>query len=319
MSKPDFSKVQLVTIASHQANQRLDNFLLTFLKGVPKSRIYNLLRKGEIRVNKKRQDPSYRLQEEDVIRLPPIKVAERIEVKPSESLQRLLSDAILYDDEQLLIINKPSGVAVHAGTEIQVGVIEALKQAFPQYPGLQLAHRLDRDTSGCLLLAKNREALLEIQSLFINGKVSKIYQALAAGRWNVKKHIVQLNLQKNVQRSGERMVEVMDDEGKFSETMFSALKLYHDATLLEVKIFTGRTHQIRVHAQHEGHPLAGDNKYGDKEFNRFIRRKGLKRLFLHAQQLSFKLPSTNKFIHVEASLPEDLEKVLLKLEQNPIK
>lgn len=310
-----FSLVQILTITANQANQRLDNFLFTLLKGVPKSRIYNLLRKGEVRVNKKRVEASYRLQDGDMLRIPPIRVAEKIELKPSESLKSLIKNSIIYENSDLMILNKPSGVPVHAGSEVQIGVIETLRALFPEYPAIQLAHRLDKETSGCLLVAKNRASLLELQKLLMSGLVSKIYLALAQGRWQVKNKMVEAGLQKGRQVAGERKVYV-DEEGKDSATEFTTLGLYllpqqkGSVSLLKAKLYTGRTHQIRVHAEHSGHPLVGDEKYGDHDFSKAMRAYGLKRLFLHAQQLVFKLPSSGLEVKVEAALPSDLQNVI---------
>lgn len=315
-----FSSVQIFTITAQQAEQRLDNFLFTLLKGVPKSRVYNLLRKGEVRVNKKRKEASYRLQEGDLLRIPPIRVAEKVELKPSDSLKSLIKKSIIFENDHLMILNKPSGIPVHAGSEVQIGVIEALRAIFPEYPAIQLVHRLDKETSGCLLVAKDRATLLELQKLLIEGMVSKTYLALVQGGWRVKHKMVELSLQKGQQVSGERKVRV-DEEGKESATEFTTLAVYSapkaasKLSLVKAKLFTGRTHQIRVHAEYCGHPLVGDEKYGKHDFNKVMRVYGLKRLFLHAQQLVFKLPSSGQEVNIQAPLPGDLQIVLDCLEK----
>lgn len=302
--------VVYLTVEPDYADQRIDNFLVTKLKGVPKTRIYRILRKGEVRINKKRVAPSYRLQAGDLIRIPPIQLAEPASPKvPGRSLVNTLSNRILYQDNQLLIINKPTGIPVHGGSKVKIGIVEALRCMYPKLPHLELAHRLDADTSGCLILAKKRGILKELHELLRAGKMQKIYLALTKGHWKTTELRVEAPLQKNQLAGGERIVKV-NREGKPSLTVFKTLQTFVDSTLVEVYLYTGRTHQIRVHAQYRHHPVAGDEKYGDKEFNKKVRDQGLKRLFLHAHSIEFTLPSTKQTIKVIAPLDADLEHYL---------
>jgi 23S rRNA pseudouridine955/2504/2580 synthase len=302
--------VQKITITEELAGQRIDNFLLKILKGVPKSRIYRALRQGEVRVNRGRIGAEYRVGLNDVVRIPPLRVGEQpIRGKPSTTLMNLLETNILWEDEGLLILNKPSGMAVHGGSGINFGVIETLRHLRPQARFLELIHRLDRDTSGCLMIAKKRSVLREIHHLLQQHEVTKIYWALAQGKWRDEQHTVSAALVKNQLRSGERMVHV-SQEGKSAITLFKPLEYFKNATLVEATLQTGRTHQIRVHATHAGHPLAGDDKYGDKTFNKAMREVGCKRLFLHAYHLRLTLPSSGKTITLTAELPQELQKVL---------
>lgn len=293
-------------ISADLAGQRIDNFLMTALKGVPKSRIYRLLRKGEVRVNKKRISPFYKLAEGDDIRLPPVFLEEKAAaVPPSQATTQKLSDRILYEDEHLIILNKPSGMSVHLGSTVRVGVIEAMRHLYPKLPNLELAHRLDAETSGCLILAKKKKVLRELHELLREGKVTKIYQALTAGQWKRDELKVDVSLHKDYQDGGKHVVVVRRD-GKSALTYFKVLEAFPEASLMEVRLMTGRTHQIRVHAAHQGHPLAGDDRYGDTEFNKLAKQKGLKRLFLHAHSIEFTLPSLGKTIKVEAPLDPEL-------------
>lgn len=310
MKKDSVTSVRYITIEPDYADQRIDNFLITQLKGVPKTRIYRILRKGEVRVNKKRIEPSYRLQAGDQVRIPPVQLSERTTpLQPSHSLAHLLADRILYQDNNLLIINKPSGIPVHGGTLTKMGVVEALRAMYPKLPHLELAHRLDADTSGCLILAKKRGVLKELHALLRAGQMQKIYWALTKGHWRSNELRVDVALQKNHLSSGERVVRV-NSEGKSSLTVFKPLNTFTDAMLVEAHLHTGRTHQIRVHARYRNHPIAGDEKYGDKEFNKKMRERGLRRLFLHAQRIEFVLPSTGQKIKVEAPLDGELVEVL---------
>ncbi len=302
--------VKMVQIDARHEGQRIDNFLITHLKGVPKSFIYRILRKGEVRVNKKRIKPEYRLNLGDNVRVPPVRVSESVgkpAAKPSETLQQQIKDRILYEDSDLLIINKPAGLAVHGGSGISLGLIEVLRAMRPQDSGLELVHRLDRDTSGCLILAKKRGALKALHELLRNNQVEKIYLALVKGYWPKHLRLVDAPLLKNELRSGERIVTV-DAQGKEALTEFKISQRLSNATLLEVKLLTGRTHQIRVHTTHAGYPIAGDDKYGDKDFNKQMRLKGCKRLFLHASRVSFTLNDT--LITVTAELEDDLKNYL---------
>ncbi|MBM7060991.1 23S rRNA pseudouridine(955/2504/2580) synthase RluC [Pseudomonas sp. UL073] len=286
------SGVQLLEVAPEYAGQRIDNFLLARLKGVPRTLIYRILRKGEVRVNKGRIKPEYKLQAGDVVRVPPLRLAERDEPAPvAQGLLERLEAAIVYEDKALIVINKPTGVAVHGGSGLSFGVIEALRQLRPDAKELELVHRLDRDTSGLLMVAKKRSMLRHLhEALRREGGVDKRYMALVRGNWPTSKKRVSAPLLKNNLRSGERMVEV-NPEGKEALTLFRVLRRFGEfATLVEASPVTGRTHQIRVHAKHAGHSIAGDSKYGDDLFTRDVRELGGKRLFLHAYSLRVPLP-----------------------------
>ena len=305
--------VSHVEIAESQSGQRIDNFLITRLKGVPKSHIYRVIRKGRVRVNKKRIRPEYKIKAGDCIRIPPVRQGEEPEqAQPGADTARQLNERILYEDDRLLILNKPSGMAVHGGSGLSFGVIEALRALRPNAPFLELAHRLDRDTSGCLIIAKKRSVLRTLHTLLREGEVAKHYLALVKGRWQGGQQKIDVSLQKNTLKSGERMVRV-NEEGKRSISIFKPVKLYADTSLLEIKLMTGRTHQIRVHAQYIGHPVAGDSKYGDKVFNRTLKKLGLKRLFLHASRLDFKLPDDGSHIKITAPLDPDLDALVKQL------
>ncbi|OUS15283.1 23S rRNA pseudouridine(955/2504/2580) synthase [Gammaproteobacteria bacterium 50_400_T64] len=307
-----FDQVQYLEVSADQAGQRIDNFLLSRLKGVPKSRVYRLLRKGEVRVNKGRIRPEYRLIEDDIVRVPPIRVSKKETVAPGRSLRGILAKSILLETEEFLVINKPFGLAVHGGSGINLGVIESLRAMREPHDYLELAHRLDRDTSGCLLIAKSRRVLKHLQDQMRQRSMDKRYITLVSGRWAKERREVNAPLLKQTVASGERIVRA-NSEGKPSLTRFKLLKHYANASLLEVKLETGRTHQIRVHCQLVGHPLAGDPKYGNENFNQGIRTIGLKRLFLHAAQLSFTSPATGERVKVEAPLPDELENLLKQL------
>lgn len=307
------SKVQFLTISADEAGQRLDNFLLRVLKGVPKSLVYRIIRKGEVRINKGRAKPDRKLADGDIVRVPPVKVDEaKSSPIPGESLRDLLARSILFESKELLIINKPSGLAVHGGSGIHLGLVEALRHIRQDDHYLELVHRLDRDTSGCIMVARKRSALRYIHGLLRQtGGVDKTYLALVKGRWPGRKGKVEAPLRKNELQSGERVVRVSPD-GKPSKTLFSVVSRYQDATLVQAKPITGRTHQIRVHALHAGYPLVGDEKYGDEDFDRDMRKRGIKRLFLHASSLSLPMPDGST-INVEAPLPPDLAKGLANL------
>jgi 23S rRNA pseudouridine955/2504/2580 synthase len=304
--------VQYLSIPAETAGQRIDNFLMTRLKGVPKTHIYRILRKGEVRVNKKRAKPDYRLQADDQVRLPPLEVRTSLPVKPGKQFMETLASRIVYEDTGLLIMNKPSGVPVHGGSQVKWGMVEALRCLYPHLKQLELAHRLDRDTSGCLILAKKRSVLRELHDLLRSGKIKKMYWLLTKGRWRAETLRVDVPLLKNQLSSGERIVKV-HPQGKPSVTLFRVLRKFKNATLVEAVLETGRTHQIRVHARHQGHPVAGDEKYGDKEFNKEMRRFKLQRLFLHAYVLDFILPSTGQHIKVTCPLDADVDACLSEL------
>ncbi|CAA9891669.1 23S rRNA pseudouridylate synthase [Candidatus Methylobacter favarea] len=308
-------KVQLIEITEENCDQRLDNFLISRLKGVPKSRIYRLVRKGEVRVNKGRADVKYRLIAGDIVRIPPLRLAERSENSfVAQGLKDAFQQDILYEDEAFLVLNKPAGFAVHGGSGINSGIIEGLRLARPDSRFLELVHRLDRDTSGCLLIAKKRSALRKLHELFRDDQINKTYLALLAGQWARKKQVVTAPLQKNVSKGGERMV-VVSQAGKEAETVFRRLKLFREATLVEASPKTGRTHQIRVHAAILGHPIVGDERYGSAEVNRVFKSRGYKRLFLHAEKLKFQHPVTAELLTITAALPQPLEDLLRHEEQ----
>lgn len=307
------SGVQLIEVAPELAGQRIDNFLRTQLKGVPKTLIYRILRKGEVRVNKGRVKPEYKLQAGDIVRVPPLRLAERDEPEPlAQGLLERLEAAIVYEDKALIVLNKPAGIAVHGGSGLNYGVIEAFRQLRPDAKDLELVHRLDRDTSGLLMIAKKRSMLRHLHEQLRGDGVDKRYMALVRGHWATAKKQVNAPLQKSNLRSGERMVEV-DGEGKEALTLFRVLRRFGDfATLVEAKPVTGRTHQIRVHAKHAGHSIAGDSKYGDDEFTREIRELGGKRLFLHAYELHVPLPDGG-VLKLEAPVDEMWAKTLERL------
>lgn len=305
------SDVKTVEIDSEHAGQRIDNYLMSQLKGVPRSRIYKLLRNGQVRVNSGRKKPLYKLKQGDRVRIPPVSTASPENPVIPDSVQTLLSEAVLFENENLLAINKPSGIAVHSGSGLSFGVIEALKAKQPDQ-FLELVHRLDRETSGCLLIAKNRTTLTQLHDLLrreTESDLGKFYLALVGGYW-AEPTTINVPLKK-ITRSGEHMVEVLED-GQPAVSHFEPLQHYPQATLVRVKIDTGRTHQIRVHAAHAGHPIAGDGKYGDTEFNRELKQAGLKRLFLHAARVEIPVLETGSSepIIIEAPLSNELQKIL---------
>lgn len=312
-SSPISPSVQWIEVDSEHAGQRIDNFLFTRLKGVPKSHVYRILRTGEVRRNGGRVRAQDRLDSGDVVRVPPIRVAEREHVElPLNLIRGRIEPRILYEDDDLLVLNKPSGMAVHGGSGLSYGVIEALRELRPQARSLELVHRLDRETSGCLLIAKKRSALKSLHEQFRDDDVNKVYVALLAGQWAKTRLMVDAPLKKNVLQSGERMVRVARD-GKSAMTEFKRLARYAEATLVEARPITGRTHQIRVHALHMGHALAGDERYGDEATNRRFRQSGLKRLFLHAAHTTFRHPRTGVAVKVEAPLDSELADFLKDL------
>ena len=281
MAEDEKPVARFVTVGAESDGQRIDNYLRSELKGAPKSLVYRILRTGEVRVNKGRAKPESRVHTGDVVRIPPLRLSEEVPVRVGESLEQALAAAVIFEDEHLLIIDKPSGLAVHAGSGVKVGVIEALRALRPETAGLELAHRLDRETSGVLVLAKDRPTLMELHELLRGDGVKKTYLALVRGNWPDKLSKVDAPLEKNTLRGGERLVEVRGD-GKESLTLFRVKQRFAEATLVEASPVTGRTHQIRVHAAHADHPIAGDDKYGDVEFDRALKPYGLSRLFLHA-------------------------------------
>ncbi len=300
----DLSKVSVkqVKIGSESAGQRVDNFLLRECKGVPKSHIYRILRSGEVRVNSGRVDATYRLQDGDRVRIPPLRLgAKAAAAKPPK-----VDLPLIYEDDGLIAVNKPAGVAVHGGSGISHGVIEQLRAAQPEAKFLELVHRLDRDTSGLLLLAKKRSVLVAMHELIRSGQMDKRYLALVQGHWPAGKQHVKLKLQRRVTGSGERRVDVNDD-GKESHTVFELERVCGTCSLLQAQLKTGRTHQIRVHLAHMGFPIVGDDKYGDFESNKRLARQGFKRMFLHAWKLAFVHPLGGARLKLVAPLPPDLE------------
>ncbi len=307
--------VSFLTIDEEHAERRLDNFLIGHFGSLPKTRIYQMIRTGEVRVNKGRIKQNYRLQTGDMVRIPPVYLTPRENLsKPPAGLAELIRNSIIYEDEYLLAINKPSNIAVHSGSGVQYGVIEILRAQRPEAHFLELVHRLDRATSGCLLIAKDHKTLRGMHDILKTGEVKKMYLALLKGQLMKTVQTVDLSLSKTGTQSGDRKVRV-DKSGKQALTHFHLLQRFNVASLSRVELMTGRTHQIRVHAASIDHPLAGDEKYGDWEFNRTMKKSGLKRLFLHAKTLSFEMPGTGKQgtgkqINLTAELPDELEQCL---------
>lgn len=313
MNRNVYYSVSYIIIPEEADGQRVDNFLFRQLSQIPKSRIYAMVRRGEVRLDKKRVKANSRLRAGQQLRLPPLFQDEAPSpALASQGVLSLLAASIIWEDERFLVLNKPSGVAVHGGSGLRLGVIEAMRQLRPELRYLELAHRLDRETSGCLLMAKKASALRELHAELRDGRVRKHYLALVAGCWKRDQQTIKTGLRKNVLASGERLVRV-DDSGKWSISHFTVLERFTNATLMQVGLPTGRTHQIRVHALHAGHPVAGDDKYGDKAFNQQLKHCGLHRLFLHAAEISFSLPSAAQPYRLTASLPADLREVLARL------
>ena len=307
------SAVRYLVVEAEFAGQRIDNFLMRLLRGVPRSYVYRILRRGEVRVNKGRVSARYRLEAGDRVRVPPVHSTEPKAIRPDDRLLKRLDRSIIDENDLFLVIDKPSGLAVHGGSGLNYGVIEALRVLRPQARHLELVHRLDRETSGCLLISKRRSALRVLHELMRGTGMDKRYLALLAGRWEGKGRVeVDAPLLKNTLKSGERVVRV-DSRGKRAVTRFHVLQRYPDATLVEARLLTGRTHQIRVHAAHLGMPILGDTRYGDAEANRRFRRLGLKRLFLHAASLRFRWPGESRDRHIEAPLDPALQALLERL------
>ncbi len=300
-------------MGAREDGQRIDNFLIRQLPGVPKSHIYRLLRSGQVRVDGGRAKAERKLVKGEEVRIPPVRAVERGEaVRPPDAVLNRLREAIVHEDEHYLAISKPAGLASHSGSGVSFGVIEAAR-AWQRYEFLELCHRLDRDTSGVLLLAKTRPALLRAQRAFKHGDADKRYFALLIGKWRGEDRDVDAALVRNAIEAGERRVRIDEEEGKPSKSRFSPRARYRDATLCEVMIFSGRTHQIRVHATALGHPVAGDDKYGERELNRPLREQGLKRMFLHSHFLL--LPADGDFpkLLLSAPMPDELREVLDRL------
>ena len=300
-------KVRKVHIDAEQAGQRIDNFLRRELPGVPKGRLYRLLRRGEVRINSGRVRAEYKLQEGDVVRIPPVWI-DTAGAPPPAKLSAEIVDHVLFEDKRLLVIDKPTGIAVHGGSGISHGVIELLRHARPDLRDLSLVHRLDRETSGCLVLAKRRSALRALHEKFREGAVEKNYLALAIGDWQLGEQLIDAPLLVRHRQGGERYV-IVDADGKSAQTRIRLSRRYGKYSLLQCSPLTGRTHQIRVHAQSVGFPLAGDERYGDVDANYQAKKEGLPRLFLHAQSIAFPDESGNE-LHFTAPLAEDLERFL---------
>jgi len=294
----DLSKARATSleVGEDGVGQRIDNFLLRILKGVPKSHVYRVLRSGEVRVNSGRIKPDYRLKAGDKVRVPPIRTSA-----PKPPVLRPLALPSVYEDEALIVIDKPSGVAVHGGSGVSFGVIESLRAERPQAKFLELAHRLDRDTSGLLVICKKRSALVELHRMLREGEVKKVYFAVVAGTWPAELKELRQSLHKYVTDSGERRVSVQES-GKSAVTRVKRLKGAPGFSLLEVELLTGRTHQIRVHLAHAGHPVVGDDKYGDFALNKSLKE----RLLLHAARLSFRHPASGETVRLRSALPEDM-------------
>ncbi|SFX45442.1 23S rRNA pseudouridine955/2504/2580 synthase [Marinospirillum alkaliphilum DSM 21637] len=300
----DALSVRYLDVTAGADGQRLDNFLITQLKGAPKTLVYRIIRKGEVRVNKKRAKADTRLQAGDQVRVPPIRLTEKAADTPvGNSLRELLlGEAVCFENDAVLVLNKPAGLAVHGGSGVRVGLIEALRQVRPELDFLELVHRLDKDTSGCILLAKSRKALNILQDQLRGKKMGKFYQAWVIGQWPVELREVNAPIDRASSPSGERLMRIAaEGEGKRSLTRFRVLKRAGNLTLIEAEPVTGRTHQIRVHARFAGFPLLGDPKYGDEATNERFRKTGISRMFLHARRLVFNDPMTGEPVQVEAN------------------
>jgi 23S rRNA pseudouridine955/2504/2580 synthase len=312
-----FHQVSYVQAQEGDAGQRLDNFLLRTLGQVPRSLVYRILRTGQVRVNGRRAKPAYRLATGDRVRLPPLERkgggegdAEAPKT-PSKSLREFVAGAVIHEDRDLIVVNKPAGVAVHGGSGVSFGVIEALRAVHPQIKELELVHRLDRETSGCLLVAKRRAVLRELHAQLRERTIEKRYLTLVVGRWPFGVKTIDLPLKTNLKQGGERVVRV-HSEGQHADTTFTPIEQFGKfATLLDVGLGTGRTHQIRVHAAHAGYPVAGDEKYGDRDKDAKLKEYGLSRMFLHAASLAFR--RGDEPFSVTAPLPPELQSVLEKL------
>lgn len=302
-------EVKWLTVDEESAGQRLDNFLIRHLKGVPKTHVYRIIRSGEVRVNKGRASADTRIEAGDVVRLPPVRISDKVAEKAARPAPAR-EFPLLLEDDALMAIDKPAGVAVHGGSGVSFGVIEQLRQARPLAKLLELVHRLDRETSGILLVAKKRSALKHLQDQFRERETGKTYLALVQGSWPEKLKVIDSALHKFLLPDGERRVKVTsndDPEGMRSITLVKVAERLVGCTLLEVTIKTGRTHQIRVHLASQGHPIAGDDKYGDFEWNKVLQKQGLKRMFLHAWRLQFTHPLTGKRVELKSNLPSELQ------------
>jgi 23S rRNA pseudouridine955/2504/2580 synthase len=310
-----------IVVDEASEGQRIDNFLTKILKGVPKSHIYRILRSGEVRVNKGRVEASHKLRINDVVRVPPIRVSSKPLSSDADTLvTSKFAEAIVFEDDAMLVINKPAGFAVHGGSGVSRGVIEQLRLERPKAKFLELVHRLDRETSGVLLLAKRRSALVALHQAIRENKTDKRYAILVIGEWQAPKQHVVLDLQKYMLPSGERRVNVVTDKAKdkfneaqISETIFYLKQSFEGFSLLEAKLITGRTHQLRVQLAHLGFPIAGDDKYGDFERNKALQKQGLKRMFLHSIETKLNHPLTDERLHLIAPLPKPLDQFMQSL------
>ena len=316
-------KATFVVVDESSETQKIDNFLLKILKNVPKSHIYKILRSGEVRVNKKRIDTTYRLKIDDQVRIPPIVIeAEKLSnvIEPKHQQTAWLERNVIYEDDALLAINKPSGYAVHGGSGLNFGVIELIRHARPRAKFLELVHRIDRETSGILLIAKKRSALVNMHDMMRQNRIEKKYTMMVEGDWTESKKTVELMLKKTFTQSGERRVNVTNEEdddsqNQMSKTIFYLKKSFGAYSFLEAKLITGRTHQLRVQLAHLGFPILGDDKYGDFSLNKALQKKGLKRMFLHAFSMKLKHPLTDEPLELNAPLPRELEAFLSQQSQ----
>ena len=309
------SKVQFHTVTEHESGQRIDNFLMKKFKALPKSMVYRILRKGEVRIDKKRAKPNVKIQTGHIIRIPPLNLPDKKQAKQAPNyLLKQVEQAILQEDEHIIFINKPSGLAVHGGSGVDFGLIEVFRQLRPTMEYVELVHRLDKQTSGIVMLAKDRQTLQQLHELLrgddAQERIEKHYQTLVLGRWNLGRRQVNLELER---QQGKLKKVAVKKGGKLSSSIFSLSKLYGKESLLDVQILTGRMHQIRTQLAYLGFPILGDDRYGDYKANHFYRKKGLKRLFLHAAEIKFQLPLTGRRYHLQAPLPQDLVYFLDKL------
>ncbi len=315
------SSAAFIEIDEASEGQRIDNFLTKTLKGVPKSHLYRILRSGEVRVNKKRVDATYKLSMGDLVRIPPIRATvTQVDIEVQKPVTPRLEKCIIFEDDAMLVLDKPAGMAVHGGSGVSKGVIEQLRLERPQAKFLELVHRLDRETSGVLMVGKKRSALVALHEAMRRNQMDKRYFMLVKGHWTEKKKHVTLQLQKYLLDNGERRVSVLtgrpdpraEDESQTSETIFHLIKHYGDYTLLEAQLITGRTHQLRVQLAHLGFPIVGDDKYGDFALNKTLQKSGLKRMFLHSAETNIKHPISKEKLKLIAPLPPELEKFLQK-------
>ena len=300
-----FQKVKNIKIDLESKGMRLDNYLISLLKGIPKSKIYSIIRKGEVRLNSKRIKPRYKIQEGDIVRIPPLKIIENETVKPSSNIVEIIKEKIIFEDKSILVINKPVGIASHGGSGISLGLIEIVRQIIPSYENVQLVHRLDKDTSGCIVLTKKKSVLREMHNELRNHSVEKKYVAITKGHWQQNSIDVNLNLLKLKNKSGEQKVKV-SDEGKESITKFKVIKQNKNFSQINCTLLTGKTHQIRVHCQYLEHPIMGDRKYGDKDFNKLAKKIGITRMMLHASSINFK---RMKF-SIDSQIPEEFLSII---------